>query len=251
MFVKFLKSFTSVKASQASEKAAELLARIDPEAVTEAAILEVEEQFDIMTQECAKSRAEYAREKAEADAINELNQRRMGAAERLQAKLATDPNNTDIQDALNELLTTLEETAADVDRENQEAKDAKEILDVLEENCSAMAKQLKDLRANADRLKREMTKAEQERQRAEQREEQAKVLAGIKKSTSGYSTAMKALQQATDQAKMDADAAKHRSKLLAEPVKKSNSLIEEAMGEAIPPISSESLQERLARLKKA
>jgi hypothetical protein len=249
MFLKFLKAFGSVKAQQATEKAAELLARMDPNSVTEAAILEVEEQLDVMTEECAKARLEYNREKQEAEAINELNNRRLGAAEKLQNRLDADPSNVAVKEALDELLTTLENTASDVERENAEAKDAKEILEAMEENCASMAQQLKDLRGNADRLKREMVKAEQERERAAAREEQAKVLAGIKKSTSGYSAAMKAMEAATTQAKVEADAAKHRATLLSEPVKKSNSLIEEAMGEVKPTVSTESLQDRLARLK--
>jgi septation ring formation regulator EzrA len=247
--LRFFKNFGKAKASSAAEKAAELLARIDPDTVTEAAILEVEDQLKIVTEECAKARIDANREQKEADAINELQAKRMVAAEKLQAQLEADPNNTELQEALNELLETMEEVAPDIQRENDEAKEAKEILEVLEENCSAMAQQLRDLRKNADRMKKDILRAEQEKERAERREEQAKLVSGIKKSTSGFSVAMKAMEKAAENTRVEADAASIRAKLLAEPVKKSNALIEEAMGNTKAPISNSSLAERMAKLK--
>lgn len=244
-----LGAFTKVKTTQTGDQVAKILAKLDPDAVTESAIIELDDRLRIMTDECAAARREYQKELKQAEQARDLYNRRVAAAENLQAQLDANPSK-DVEDALNELLETIESTAEDVEREEQEANDAKEILDAMEESCTELAEQLKALRTNAKKLKTELVRAEQESERAARREEQAKILAGIKKSTSGYTVAMEALEAAANDAKDNASASKHRATLLAPKPEVKNDIIAKAMGEGTAKPAT-STKERLAALKKS
>jgi hypothetical protein len=247
------KNFSRAKVQQANEKVAELLASADPDGMTEAAILEVEEKFREASEEVAKARTDYEREKKEADAIVALQNRRMKAAEKLQADLAVNPNQTDIVEALDELLRLMEEAVPEVEREQREEKEAKEMLDILESNAKEIAEELKKLRDTAVRAKREMMKADQEKETAERREQAALRIAGIKQRSSGYSKAIEAMEKAAISSRQEADAAALRARLLAPSKADSNPLIERALAEAEgqTPTRELSLSERLARLKQS
>jgi uncharacterized phage infection (PIP) family protein YhgE len=153
------KNLGRAKAQQASEKVAELLASADPDAMTEAAILEVESQFRVISEEVAKARADYQKEKKEVDAVVALQNRRMKAAEKLQADLELNPGNTEIAAALDELLRLMEEAAPEIEREQRESDDAEELLNALESSAKQMAEEMKNLRETANRAKRDMLRA--------------------------------------------------------------------------------------------
>jgi hypothetical protein len=245
------KNLGRAKAQQASEKVAELLASADPDAMTEAAILEVESQFRVISEEVAKARADYQKEKKEVDAVVALQNRRMKAAEKLQADLELNPGNTEIAAALDELLRLMEEAAPEIEREQRESDDAEELLNALESSAKQMAEEMKNLRETASRAKRDMLRAEQEREAALRREETAQRVAGIKQRSSSYSKAVEAMERAASSARQDADAAQLRARLLAPAETEKNVLIEQALaeanGEATP--TGGSLSERLNRLK--
>ncbi|MGI9211993.1 MAG: hypothetical protein ACR2HF_05935 [Methylococcaceae bacterium] len=246
------KNLGRAKAQQAGERVAELLASADPDAMTEAAILEVESHFRVVSEEVARAKADYQKEKKEVDAIAALQDRRMRAAEKLQADLTTDPGNTEVAAALEELLKLMEEAVPEIEREQREADDALELLEVLEENAKQMAEEMKNLRETANRAKRDMLKAEQEREAALRREDTAQRVAGIKQRSSSYSKAVEAMERAAGSARQEADAAQLRARLLAPAEREQNRLIEQAMaatnGETAP--TGSSLTERLNRLKK-
>jgi len=249
--LELFKNLGRAKAHQASEKVAELLASADPDAMTEAAILEVESQFRAVSEEVARARADHQKEKKEFDAVEALQNRRMKAAEKLKADFDANPANGEIAAALEELLKLMEEAVPEIERERREADDALELLDALEGSARQMAEEMKNLRETANRAKRDMLKAEQEREAALRREETAQRVVGIKQRSSSYSKAVEAMERAASSARQDADAAQLRARLLAPVEAEKNSLIEQAMAAANgeTPASSGSLSERLNRLK--
>lgn len=246
------KNLGQAKAQQAGEKVAELLATIDPDGMTEAAILEVESHFRAVSEEVARARADYDKEKKELDAVVALQNRRMKAAEKLQADFEADPNNAEMAAALDELLKLMEEAVPEIEREQREADDALELLNALEDSAKQMAEEMKKLRETATRAKRDMLKAEQEREAALRREDTALRVAGIKQRSSSYSKAVEAMERAAGSARQEADAAQLRAKLLAPTQAEKNPLIEQALaaanGDNQP--GAASLSERLSRLKK-
>ena len=243
------KNLGQAKAHQASEKMAELLATLDPDGMTEAAILEVESQFRAVSEEVAKARADYQKEQKEVDAIEALQNRRMKAAEKLQADFDANPGNGELAAALDELLRLMEEAIPEIERERQEARDAQELLNALEESAKQMAEEMKKLRETANRAKRDMLKAEQEREAALRREDAALRVAGIKQRSSSYSKAVEAMERAAGSARQEADAAQLRARLLTPTQAEKNPLIEAAMANDDNIPATTSLSERLSRLK--
>ncbi|MDD5037686.1 MAG: hypothetical protein PHE55_23395 [Methylococcaceae bacterium] len=244
--------FTQAKLQQTGEKAAELLASIDPEGMTEAGIGELESKLKELSLEAASARTDFEREQAEATAARTLHERRLKAAEKLDGDLKSDPANAEIQAALDQILKLLEDSAPDVEREEREAVEAKQILDELESSAREIADELRHLRDMAKQAKQAMEKAEREKERAEQAEDRVKRLAGIKSKGSGFSTAIDAMNRAADKQREAANAAKLRVEVLSPQELPKNRLLEEAMAvaEGKPAVSGGgSLSERLARLK--
>jgi chromosome segregation ATPase len=245
--------FAKAKLQQSGEKAAELLASIDPEGMTEAGIGELEGKLKEISLEAAAAKNEFQKEQAEADSARNLYNRRLRAAEKLDADLQAAPESTEIQAALTEILRLLETTTAEVEREEREAVEAKQILDELEAAAREIADELRQLRESAKHAQQEMEKAARERERAEKAEDRAKRLTGIKAKGSGFSAAIDAMQRAAEKERQHAEAAKLRAEVLTPPKAPENRLIDEALaavsGVSTPAPGGESLSDRLARLK--
>ena len=112
----------------------QFIVTLDPETATEAQIEEFNKKLTQASEELAKARIDYQREQKEADTIVALYNQRMKAAEILQNRLgtaATDQDKAALETSLGSLLSMIEGMTADVDREKQEAEDAKAIMDEL------------------------------------------------------------------------------------------------------------------------
>lgn len=244
--------FAKAKLQQSGEKAAELLASIDPEGMTEAGIAELESKLKELSLEAAAARTDFERERSEAESARALYNRRLKAAEKLDGDLKSAPDNAEIQTALTQILKLLEDSTPDVEREEREAVEAKQILDELEGSAREIAEELRQLRDTAKHAQQEMEKAEREKERAEKAEDRVKRLAGIKAKGSGFSSAIDAMNRAAENQRQQANAAKLRVEVLKPHEAPENRLIEDAMAavEGKPASNSgESLSERLARLK--
>ena len=88
MIVPFIRNLAGVKADQAAQGALEALVRWDPKAATEAELRTMEQHLDDLGIQVAQARAAYDRERREADAIQQLSQQRMAAAEQLERQMA-------------------------------------------------------------------------------------------------------------------------------------------------------------------
>ena len=141
----------------------------------------------------------------------------------------------------------------DVDREAQEAEEAKQMMNELTVFVEESAATLKDARARLDHAKSEMRRAELDKERAEKHARTAEVLAGIKQGSGTFNIALDAMQKKADQSRIKADAANTRSSLLT-PTKPEQddaniaAALAKASGKTAP--ESTSISERLAALKK-
>ena len=89
-----------------------------------------------------------------------------------QAAAETDPTRkTAFEKSLGTLVTMLEEMAPEIEREEAEAKDAQDFLQMLEQTYADAGTKLKQARSELERAQRAMSRAQQQRQSAEQRAE--------------------------------------------------------------------------------
>jgi hypothetical protein len=215
--IPFIRNLVGVKTDRAVQAGVEALVRWDPQAATEAELRTMEQHLDDLGLQVAHARASYEREKKEADAITSMSRQRLAAAEQLEKQLAaeTDPDRkAALEKSLATIVNMLEEMAPEVEREEAEAKDAQEFLEMLEHTYADAGAKLKRARSDLDRAQRDMSRARQQRDAAERRAEAARQAAGLASATSGLSVALKAMQDSAARDMASADAAAAKAKLL-------------------------------------
>ncbi|MFC7556030.1 hypothetical protein ACFQU7_33090 [Pseudoroseomonas wenyumeiae] len=193
----FIRNLVGVKTDQAVNNAVEAIVRWDPKSATEAELRTMEQHLDQLGLQVAEARQAYEREKREADTIQALSQQRLAAAEQLQsrAESATDPaQKGELERSLSTLLMMLEEMAPEVEREKQDAADAQDFLNMLQQTYEQAGSKLKAARSELVRAQRDMTRADAQRQAAERRAEAARQAAGLSGATSGLSVALKSMR---------------------------------------------------------
>lgn len=250
----FIKNLLGVKTDRAVQGAVEALVRWDPQAATEAELRTMEEQLDELGRQVAQARIAFDREQREADEIAKLSAQRMAAAEQLQARIdaATDPEQkAGLERSLETIIGMLEEMAPEVEREAQDAVEAREFLQMLEKSYAEAGGKLKTARAELQRAQRDMDRAEQKRESAERQAEAARRAAGLAGSTSGLNVALKAMKEAAEKDLASAEAANAKSRLLTPTApEKEDPNIAAAMAAAAGKPTASSLSDRLAALKK-
>jgi len=251
---KFLTTFGKNKINNAAKGLTQALVAFDPETATETQIDEMSSHLDKVGEEYAKARMMYEKEKKEADTIVSLYNKRLQTAELLQTKLDAETDEAkkgEIGKALNELVSMLETMAADVEREQEEASEAKEFMDELEISFKASSESLKTARKKLEKATKDMKIAKMRQDRSKDREDQAKVAAGVKKQADSLNLALESMGKQTEISNAKSEASKMKAKLLKPTVLEENSIISDAMKE----VSGESpksanITDRLAALKK-
>ena len=179
----FFRNLVGVKKDQAVTSAVEAIVRWDPQSATEAELRTMEQHLDELGRQVAQARIAYDRERKEADAVQALSRQRMAAAEQIQGRMdaAADPGQkAELERSLATLVGMLEGMSADIDREEEDAKDAGEFLRSLEETYGQAGQKLKSARSELDRAQRDMGRAAQQRDAAERRAEAARQAAGCR-----------------------------------------------------------------------
>ncbi len=213
----FIRNLAGVKTDQAAQGALEALVRWDPQAATEAELRTMEQHLDELGMQVAQARASYDRERREAEAIQQLSQQRMAAAEQLERQVAgeADPGRkAAVEKSLATLVGMLEQMAPEVDRERQDAEDAQEFLETLERTYAEAGQKLRAARSELDRAQRDMGRASQQRDMAQRRADAARQASGLSRSTSGLSVALQAMQESAARDLAAAEAANTKAKLL-------------------------------------
>lgn len=214
----FFRNLVGVKRDQAVTSAVEAIVRWDPQSATEAELRTMEQHLDELGRQVAQARISYDKERKEAEAIQSLSRQRMAAAEQLQSRMEmeADPaKKAELERSLATLVGMLESMAPEIQREEEDAKDAGDFLRSLEETYEQAGQKLKAARSELDRAQRDMGRAAQQREAAERRAEASRQAAGLSKATSGLSVALKAMQENAERDLAQAEAANAKAKLLA------------------------------------
>lgn len=251
MFNRFLKNYGKKKLMDGVNSLNDAIVKFDPVGATEAAIDEMEENFDEINKQYSQARTVWQKENDEAVAIVKVRDQRMAAAESIAAQLEADPDNAAIEEGLNELLSALEEMQADIDIEVEEADDAKELMDELGATVEMYASKLKNARTDMRKAANNMKKAQLQEDRAKEKAARAAEMAGLKSAGGGLSTALDSMNRQAAEAQENADAAKRKADLLGTSSVEENDVVKAAMaaasGAAPAPTSA---KDRLAALRK-
>lgn len=245
----FFKNFGKVKAEQAEQGLVNLAAWADAGAVSEAAIKQKQDEQKETNVQVVEAQAAFKKEKTEFDEVLALYNKKLSAAGRAQADLEADPTNKEAEAALSELLDGVEKLAPRLDKEKAEFESAERWLNEIQSAANDIGKELMGLRQQIDDAKRSIKEADLDVSRAKKEKEQAERLAGLRSASSKFDVALGALQKQADAKQKEAAVSRLTSEQLRKPVETVSSAASKYMDEAEVTVSSESLQDRLARLK--
>jgi chromosome segregation ATPase len=244
----FLKNFSLVQGEKAGEGLVNLATFIDANGVSETAIKQKQDEHSEMVKQLVGAQADFKREKAEFDAVNLEYNKKMAGAERAQAALEANPDDNEAAEALNELLNAVEKLAPKLDKEKAEYEAAQHWMNELQQASDEVAKELLGLREQINEVKTANKQAELDLDRAKKQQAQAEQLAGLRKSSNKFGTAMTALQNQATAKQAEAAAARITAQQLTVKPVTVSSAASKYLDDA-PVVSTESLQDRLARLK--
>ncbi len=216
--LQFMSNLLGVKTDQAVNAGIEALVRWDPQGATEAELRTMEQHLDQLGVQVAQARQNFDREQREADSIQTLAHQRMAASESLQNQSngEADPaRKAALEKSLTTMLDMMEQMAPEVERERQDAADAKQFLEQLEAGYADAGGKLKTARSELDRAQRDMARAAQQRDVAQRQAEAARGAAGLSQTTNSLNIALKAMHENASRDLASADAAAAKAKLLA------------------------------------
>jgi chromosome segregation ATPase len=254
----FLRSFGLEKLGQTGQSIAQKIVQWDPETASQAEIEEMIRELDKITVQAGKARADYDREKAEADAAQKNYDKYLAAAEILNSRLGSaqaSGNQAEAQEltaSLDKLVKELESLQPEVEREAKEAEEAKAYYDELKEIAEITAQKVRTAKSQLEQAKRDMRRAELDGQRAQARAEKAEQMAGLKTESSSLGVALAAMNKQAEQSRAIAEASDLKTRLLSTDKAKEDENIQAALQQVSsePLISGASIADRLAALKK-
>jgi DNA repair exonuclease SbcCD ATPase subunit len=268
MSFNFLKNLLIVKSESIEDGIINLATTLDKEGVAETAIRQKIEEHEERIKMLQEATAEYHKEQKEYEQELSLYTRYMNEAEAIQGILeqlskaketiVTDPSNQEAADIiskynqaeltsdLSKILDKVEERSSRLEKEKQDAIEAEAWMKEVKEAVDEISKELLTLRETVNDVKREIKQAELEKERNRKRSEQAEAIAGLRKSSNKFDVAINALKNKAAEEQKIADTYKIKAESLKIPVQ------ENIIGKYTTvenTVSSESLTERLSRLK--
>jgi len=233
----FFKIFTGVskqKVKQAGEGMARAIVEWDPAAASEAQIEMMSEKFEELSLKVEKARQEHKVEQKEADEAVANYDLRKKAALSLQADLQKAEGDAKVQleAALTELITDLEDLKPEVETEKTEAVDALAWLNDLEKDLKIFSDKMKTARKDTNKASKNMERAKRQQGKAEEKAAQANERAGISKQADAFDSVLSVMNDNAARAQAAADAATNRASLMSKTSATDNDLVAKAMAKA-------------------
>lgn len=240
----FFKNLFKAKAQDIDNGLVNLAVALDSDGAAEAAILQKQEQHKLVVQSLVEAQTELAREEREFRDIETLYNKKLAAAER--AQTAGD------ETAALELLDAVEKLAPKLAKERTEFESAQRYMTEMQQAADEISTELKTLREKVNEVKQAQKEAELATEKAKKEQARAEQLAGLRSATNKFDVAMNALQKQVDRQQQEALVAKTIAEQLRTPAPTMSSAASKYMDEVNDtPASTETLAEKLARLKKA
>lgn len=249
MSLNFFKNYGKAKSKQFGEGLVNLAASLDASGVGEAAIKQKQEEHADVIKQVIEAQDLLKKEKKEFDDLNTLYLKKLAAAERAEADFAVDPSNKDAEAALTELLASVEKIAPKLAKEQAEYESAEHWLNEVQQASNDIAKELLGLREQINEVKQQTKEAELSLDQSKKKLAQAEKLAGLRTATNKFDVAMSALQKQASRTEGEARAAQLTAEQLRKPVEVVSSAASKYLDDVEPSVASETLQEKLARLK--
>jgi hypothetical protein len=225
----------------------EVVAQWDPEFATDLEIEQMEKEFDKINAEVTRAKREMERE------VREYREKRfsydqiLASAQILQEQGKADKAILQVDKA--------EAMVPDLEREKAEADEATEYFIAMQKELNDFGKKIAEGKQMIENKRRQAEMAKLKAAREDRKAENAKVLAGLKERTSGMASLAQIYDKQRDQAEQRADASKRKAEVFTSSAPASGEEDPEiaaamAAAKGTPAASSETFEERMARLTK-
>lgn len=234
--------------SALGDSVAQSLAAFDPETATQVDRDNLVAKLREIATKLAEARRKYDVEKKEADDLAAQIARDEAAA----AILITKFEAGEIDEAtLTEFANNLEAMKERLPAEQQDAVDAKELVDTLQNIIGTVEKKLADFDAQAKKAMRAIEQAKADQERQQLRLQNQEELRALKDGFGSTSTALGALNAKAEKLRVQADSAAIQADIGQKPLDRANA-VEEArrIAAGTNVAATESAADRLRRLTK-
>lgn len=232
--------------SAMGDSVAQSLASFDPETATQVDRDNLVAKLREIATKLAEARRKHDAEKKEADDLSAQIARDEAAAAILISKF--EAGSID-EATLTEFANNLEDMKARLPAEQQDATDAKELVDTLQNIIDTVEKKLADFDTNAKKALRAIEQAKADQERQQLRLQNQEELRAMKAGFGSASTALGALNAKAEKLRIQADSATIQADIGQKPLDRSNAVEEArriAAGTNTP--AAESAADRLRRL---
>ncbi len=250
---RFLKHYGMQKATELVEDFTGAVVAFDPEAASKAEISRMESDLNQLGNRLAEAEIELRRERQETLALQKKYDEYLQAATLLdaQAKETEDSERKyETQSGLAKIVATLEQIRPELEREQQEDREAEEWRAELRDAFEALARKVRGAHAELKSARRQMDMAHLRRQRALERHRRTAGFGDIANSVETISVALQAMNRLTTQAKTETEAIDLRTDILGHDNPADDPIVAAALATARGEAKrdSASLSERLAAL---
>lgn len=232
--------------SNLGQSVAQALASFDPETATEVDRDRLQAKLREVSVKLAEARRSYEVEKAEFIGLAKQIEQDEKAAAILIAKFEAKEIDESV---LTEFANNLESMKARLPAEEQDAIDAKELVDTLQGILDTVEKKLTDFDAHAKKVLRDIAQAKADQERQALRLQSQQDLRDLKSGLGSSSTALGALEKKAHNLRVQADASAIQADIGQKPLDRADAVAEArriAAGAAAP--AAESAADRLRRL---
>jgi chromosome segregation ATPase len=226
----------------------QVIASWDPELATDVEIEQMEREFDKINLEVTRAKKEMERE------ITEYREKRYSYDQILaSAKLLQDQGH--MEKAMKQ-MDRAESMVADLEKEKNEADEATEYFMSLQKELNEFGRKIAVSKQTIEAKRRQAEMAKLKARNEERKAENAKILAGLKEHTSGMASLAQIYDKQREQAEMHADAARRKAEVFTATAPSAHQEEDPEIAAAMaavsnkPTVSTESFEDRMARLSK-
>ncbi len=252
----FFSNYGKNMAKDAEDGIISLIQRFDFKGASAAELDTMEDILTKSSKDLAVARDKWKSEKADVDRVVTEYNRLMAEVEKCQAAIdnpaIADVTKQKAADYQANAVTKLEELSPVIEREKAEEVDAKEFMDLLEETVRTASTNLVGARKAMENKKRELDTLKLQEAKNEEKVKRAKVLAGLKEQGNAMGKLMGVMDKDIEKARIAADASKIKADAIMGTIKKAP-VVDDDLASILgttPSGVAESIQDRLARLKK-
>ncbi|MBF0587856.1 MAG: hypothetical protein HQL53_01885 [Magnetococcales bacterium] len=199
-FFSFLGSFGMAKMEEGLKAGATALAKIDPEAASQAQIDMLDKKLGELRSRLVKAQRAFDKDLKETADWQEKEKKTLEAMQILKARHASNPDDGSILEKARRLRASLDNIHQNIEREQREDAQAKGVLDQVQALYDKVKKRRTEMTGQLQNAKQRMTQAQLAEEQAKLNEQEAKELSDMEGGFDELGIALDAMNQAANQA---------------------------------------------------